>query len=1677
MGILRLNRSNCTATTGPSIAIPSRSRANCPANEAALLIAGWLADWLGGCTAKLATVQAASDTCISEQILAFRSAGETRPQASSQSPPLPSCCPPDRIQHGPTGSSQARPHPENQAGVRCRESPLTTTRLHLHLHLHLHSLPHQAGQVHRRIPMRSLSGKRNPLHLLHSSEETRTAEDSPSPSCRRLVQLVDQRDGLQFAGYQSPSIRVFDAALADWLAQDAVAAPDRSTPFGHDGAAADGQACAARTTSASGADQHQHQHQHRIGIDIGLLWQNEYWWEWSRARPATRQCSWGQLPWAEPPSSSVPRSARGAIDIDSDIACRPTGKPEAPTSEVLPFPLNATGQITGMFFEHLGLTMDFVDPAAFRAELARERYSEVQTILDRATAGGLDDDSQEETETEDGIVDLDGVAVSVIGREPIDSRNVLDCLSHKPTHRIPRPLGPRPHRKALADQCRIYTQRLHDHPCLQVLQAVVIICGTSLSTGSGASTGHTYYTGLAWNMAQDLGLHLSLDSHGSWTAPGPHHTGSALSHPSETPLPQAPTASASSQSARPNPECQSLSIPMARSGTTSRVSSELRYRRMTLLALILFDRLGALMAGRCPVIPDDGWDSSFLLDGFDSLYEDMCIYVHLAHISGRLSSLMVWVPPRSLSVCGQWWSSLSPEHQQSPKGALGLHHHLHSYFHSLNIIAQRLASTALAGRSHGQPLHRTNSDTTPLNSHPKQTNADPGLLVHPHPHPHPRHHSGRGEAAKGGMFESRSSPLPQTVSGSSPVAGEPDTCKAPASLHNRPTATAIIHSSVADRRSLELDAGDLLENRLATPTSASSEERAESVETHANSASRSSVDAIGDQTTGSSTLSSNETHPSTRASVSVNHTSALESAKYILSCVGIGSASASSGLGLFDSDRTLQENMPSGPSSLLLPGMSYFVMTAATVYLDTLGHSSDRNLALSVLDCILDYLDQAHHRGETYARLIRATIENAHRSPCPPTNGGDAGASVSPGTRTPLWPGGLAMTSADEPGIGAASSAHARPTLSPTASRPRPAAHILDIAASVAAELPPSGCHDAAGLQMPLTGSAVGVSDAHPRGHLDEFVWLLPGHSTLPTIGAVLSAPDSNQHVSPLGETLVLGRPSRLPAHGVSSPGTTPLFSTTMAARHGDISMNPLSIPAPTLGQYPTAAGPFPTASHSHSAHDSLAWPASSLMAPTVAPDPVAVESITRHSRLHPHPYRRRSHPIHSIEGQTPLQHTQHTQHHSQHIQHHSHPAQHQLHPYQPQPRQSIHDPGINSNSLLNAGSVCAGDQTNGFFFKAAHSFDQMHHWLSGSFPSDPPGFGHDLSEAYPPNHLALFQHLSNTTRATGSSRLSAAIDTTAARLAGHGGFLVPPLASDHVSKPGISSISSSTPARVLTPLIPMGVSTPSNANPLAAQAPHHLKSSPILSNATTGTNQVGPSRNWNKMPGAVRLSNYSSSHIGAESVPGSTFAGDASSMEVDEVLGGGDDRIHIDPRSTPDSSRHSLSTIPGAPAAKTAVAAGMGSTMDATDDIGSRQDSTQQPSLKDAANVDTNLVGQMPAINLPQGLQTPVSSGLVDRIPDKVNGHGADSAVVPASHDSTILMQTNRETGPSNKPTGLCYSEHPSVFDVAAAGSAVDLGSLMSMAMADWDPSVVDDTDMPSGWSTIKTTLPDDRL
>ncbi|KAI9202919.1 uncharacterized protein BJ171DRAFT_583405 [Polychytrium aggregatum] len=622
----------------------------------------------------------------------------------------------------------------------------------------------------------------------------------------------------------------------------------------------------------------------------------------------------------------------------------------------------------------------------------------------------------------------------------------------------------------------------------------------------------------------------------------------------------------------------------------------------------------------------NGWDSSFLLDGFDSLYEDMCIYVHLAHISGRLSSLMVSPVLTSHQrqmgaaevIVGlrQWWSSLSPEHQQSPKGALGLHHHLHSYFHSLNIIAQRLASTALA----------------------------------------------------------------------------------------------------ADRRSLELDAGDLLENRLATPTSASSEERAESVETHANSASRSSVDAIGDQTTGSSTLSSNETHPSTRASVSVNHTSALESAKYILSCVGIGSTSASSRSGLFDSDRTLQENMPSGPSSLLLPGMSYFVMTAATVYLDTLGHSSDRNLALS-----------------------------------------------------------------------------------------------------------------------------------------------------------------------------------------------------------------------------------------------------------------------------------------------------------------------HQLHPYQSQPRQSIHDPGINSNSLLNAGSVCAGDQANGFFFKAAHSFDQMHHWLPGSFPSDPPGFGHDLSETYPPNHLALFQHLSNTTRATGSSRLSAAIDTTATRLAGHGGFLVPPLASDHVSKPG--------------------------------------------------TNQVGPSRSWNKMPGAVRLSNYSSSHIGTGSVLGSTFAGDASSMEVGEVLGGCDDQIHIDPRSTPDSSRHSLSTIPGAPAAKTAVAAGMGSTMDATDDIGSRQDSIQQPSLKDAANVDTNLVGQMPAINLPQGLQTPVSSGLVDRIPDKVNGHGADSAVVPASHDSTILMQTNRETGPSNKPTGLCYSEHPSVFDVAAAGSAADLGSLMSMAMADWDPSVVDDTDMPSGWSTIKTTLPDDRL
>ncbi|KAI9205469.1 uncharacterized protein BJ171DRAFT_61524 [Polychytrium aggregatum] len=748
--------------------------------------------------------------------------------------------------------------------------------------------------------MRGLSGKRNPLHLLHSPEETRTAEDSPSPSCRRLVQLVDQRDGLQFAGYQSPSIRVFDAALADWLAQDAVAAPDRSTPFGH------------------GAKHPRHllgqEHDQQLGSAHG-----------------------GNCHGRSHLVDSVPRSARGAIDIDSDIACRPTGKPEAPTSEVLPFPLNSTGQITGMFFEHLGLTMDFVDPAAFRAELARERYSEPFLFLVWSM-----------------------------------------CLAVAHDDRLSASLGlsdPAHTRKALADQCRIYTQRLHDHPCLQVLQAVVIICGTSLSTGSGASTGHTYYTGLAWNMAQDLGLHLSLDSHGSWTAPGPHHTGSALSHPSETPLPQAPTASASSQSARPNPECQSLSIPMARSGTTSRVSSELRYRRMTLLALILFDRLGALMAGRCPAIPDDGWDSSFLLDGFDSLYEDMCIYVHLAHISGRLSSLMVSPVLTSHQrqmgaaevIVGlrQWWSSLSPEHQQSPKGALGLHHHLHSYFHSLNIIAQRLASTALAGRSHGQPLHRTNSDTTPLNSHPKQTNADPGLLVHPHPHPHPRHHSGRGEAAKGGMLESRSSPLPQTVSGSSPVAGEPDTCKAPASLHNRPTATAIIHSSVADRRSLELDAGDLLENRLATPTSASSEERVESVETHANSASRSSVDAIGDQTTGSSTLSSNETHPSTRASVSVNHTSALESAKYILSCVGIGSASASSGLGLFDSDRTLQENMPSGPSSLLLPGMSYFVMTAATVYLDTLGHSSDRNLALSVLDCILDYLDQAHHRGET----------------------------------------------------------------------------------------------------------------------------------------------------------------------------------------------------------------------------------------------------------------------------------------------------------------------------------------------------------------------------------------------------------------------------------------------------------------------------------------------------------------------------------------------------------------------------------------------------------------------------------------------------------------------------------------------------------------------------------------
>ncbi|KAI9207242.1 uncharacterized protein BJ171DRAFT_493980 [Polychytrium aggregatum] len=212
-------------------------------------------------------------------------------------------------------------------------------------------------------------------------------------------------------------------------------------------------------------------------------------------------------------------------------------------------------------------------------------------------------------------------------------------------------------RSKVADRSYAKISKLYDHPHIMVLQSLILMCGISALPGKIIKLKGPYYLGLAWAMAMELGLHINIDS-------------------------------------MRNPPLNSVSR---------------RAYRATFLCLYMYDRFSSLVTGRPVVINDDAWDDSILEEQFDERYSDLVTYVRLCRISGRLTNLIISPIStsaeqrcRATEIVNQlqdWWESVPPKYKPKPQGRFVIHHHLHSLYHSLNILSQRLVSSVTSQSS------------------------------------------------------------------------------------------------------------------------------------------------------------------------------------------------------------------------------------------------------------------------------------------------------------------------------------------------------------------------------------------------------------------------------------------------------------------------------------------------------------------------------------------------------------------------------------------------------------------------------------------------------------------------------------------------------------------------------------------------------------------------------------------------------------------------------------------------------------------------------------------------------------------------------------------------------------------------------------------------------------------
>ncbi|KAI9207553.1 uncharacterized protein BJ171DRAFT_493008 [Polychytrium aggregatum] len=206
-------------------------------------------------------------------------------------------------------------------------------------------------------------------------------------------------------------------------------------------------------------------------------------------------------------------------------------------------------------------------------------------------------------------------------------------------------------RLRLMDHCFTEISKLYHHPNFRVLQCLVLMTAISFHSGNLMSLKSRFYTDLAWTIIVELGLHLNID-----------------------------------QVRNPPPS-----------------TAEKREHRATFFVLYILDRFKQLVCGRPSVIHDEAWDVSFLDEVYDETYTDLTIYVRLSRIGGRLTNMLVspnYSPSQRKKLSFEiaqdlqkWLSSLPAQyrHPNSYK-VFNLSHHLHAYYHTLNILAQKVMS-------------------------------------------------------------------------------------------------------------------------------------------------------------------------------------------------------------------------------------------------------------------------------------------------------------------------------------------------------------------------------------------------------------------------------------------------------------------------------------------------------------------------------------------------------------------------------------------------------------------------------------------------------------------------------------------------------------------------------------------------------------------------------------------------------------------------------------------------------------------------------------------------------------------------------------------------------------------------------------------------------------------------